>query len=239
MNECINILSTRAISAEIISAALSNHIHIECRDFIKIIPVLSDENKENILQIAKQPEVVVFTSMNAVDIIQAQVPEKVSWKIYCVGDTTAEKITSWQGAESIIAMADNAGLLAEKIIEDQRSEVWFFCGDRRRDELPEKLKNAGINLHEIVVYETINKSEEIEVENYAGILFFSPSAVESYFENNISQPGQVFFAIGKTTAATLETFTSERIITGQFTGKDSLALEAVNYFTEVKENNNE
>ena len=46
--------------------------------------------------------------------------------------------------ENILGTADNAEQLAEKIIKDSIYKKFiFFCGDQRRDELPEKLKNNG------------------------------------------------------------------------------------------------
>ena len=46
--------------------------------------------------------------------------------------------------------------LSKKIIKNSSiKNVIFFCGDKRRDELPENLIKNGINVEEIIVYKTM------------------------------------------------------------------------------------
>jgi uroporphyrinogen-III synthase len=66
---------------------------------------------------------------------------------------------------------------------------------------------------------------------YHGILFFSPSAVES-FSKIIRYLHQLFyFAIGNTTANTIRKFTKNKVITSDAPGKDNLVKKMIEYFT--------
>ena len=78
----------------------------------------------------------------------------------------------------------------------------FFSGNLRRNTLPEALQNAGIVFNEIQVYTTTLSPQAIQ-EKVDGILFFSPSAVDSYLAANKIK-NEICFCIGETTAEALE-----------------------------------
>ena len=58
--------------------------------------------------------------------------------------------------------------------------VTFFCGNQRRDTLPDKVRAAGIKVEELVVYETVELPLKV-TDHYDAILFYSPSGVRSFF----------------------------------------------------------
>lgn len=60
-------------------------------------------------------------------------------------------------------------------------KIVFFCGNKRLQTIPEKLANNGIAVEEVIVYETIETAANIK-KQYDGILFYSPSAVQSFFK---------------------------------------------------------
>jgi uroporphyrinogen-III synthase len=134
------------------------------------------------------------------------------------------------GKETIAGTAESAGSLADKILEDGISgPVYFFCGDRRRDELPGKLRAHGIRLEERVVYKTHELAGLIE-RHYDGILFFSPSAVEGFFKTNKAGEGTILFAIGQTTAAEIKKHCSNRVYISEYAGKEKLLEAALSFF---------
>jgi uroporphyrinogen-III synthase len=58
----------------------------------------------------------------------------------------------------------------------------------RKETLPQALKEGGIKFNEIEVYQTALAPFKIsDQENFDAIMFFSPSAVESYLSNNIKK----------------------------------------------------
>jgi uroporphyrinogen-III synthase len=108
-------------------------------------------------------------------------------------------------------------------------EVYFFCGNQRRPELPQALQAAGLTVEEYVVYTTHAVPHKLE-SDFNGILFFSPSAVRSFFAVNPVSRHTVLFAIGQTTARELGLHCSNKVVTGHQTSKQQLALMAIDYF---------
>lgn len=215
-----------------IELAKKQGINIETLSFIETTAIDTIDVQQEIETASVQTAAVVFTSMNAVvavvNMLDGFVPD---WQIYCMGNTTKDLVVAYFGENAIAGTADNATALAEELIESaETDEVFFFCGNRRRDELPDILRNEGIDVIEIVVYETIHKHHEIN-KVYDAILFFSPSAVESFFELN-RLPGQTtVFVIGKTTKQAVNTFSDNNIVVSTEPGKDQLVTAAIHYFT--------
>ena len=109
-------------------------------------------------------------------------------------------IEKYFGSKLVAGTADSAKELADIIAKNSNSDkVVFFCGDHRRDELSAILREKNIEVNEIVVYKTRLVPHKIE-KKYDGILFFSPSAVQSFFEKNKLDDQTILFAIGNTTA---------------------------------------
>jgi uroporphyrinogen-III synthase len=107
--------------------------------------------------------------------------------------------------------------------------VIFFCGDQRRDEMPDQLKINSIKVTEIVVYKTTLTPQKIE-KKYEGILFFSPSAVKSFFQINEVPDQTVLFAIGNTTADELKSFSKNKIVTSDVPTRETLIDKVISYF---------
>lgn len=231
--ETTKILCTRPVDERLIRKAARNNIQIDALSFIDTSPKQDIETQQEIEWISTEQSIVVFTSMNAVDavteMLDGYIPE---WTIYCMGQSTQQRVTDYFGERSIAGTADNAATLADELIENEEpDEVVFFCGNRRREELPGKLRQHTIEVNEMVVYETTLIQHKVE-DDYDGILFFSPSAVESFFSNNRLQQTAVVFAIGETTAKEVKQYCSNKIIIAQQPGKEALLAQAVDYFHE-------
>ncbi len=231
MQNKVTILSTRPLSVTLIKEARRRGIDITVQSFIETEPIQSVEVQQEIEQALLQSASIVFTSMNAVEAVAACMSEGIpDWNIYCIGQTTRELVIKYFGENSIAGTADNAAELAELIAEEgDTDEVTFFCGNQRRDELPAILDNSGIGVTEIVVYHTI-ATPHLLTQSYNGILFFSPSAADSFFSANKINGATMLFAIGNTTAAAIKKYTSARVLVSDQPGKENLLEKAVNYF---------
>jgi len=108
-------------------------------------------------------------------------------------------------------------------------EVYFFCGDRRREELPFLLRREGFTVNERVVYRTILTPRKVE-RVYDGIAFFSPSAVESFFSVNAVAEATRLFAIGETTAASIGAHCSNPVVISDSPEKEELVRRMIDYF---------
>ena len=231
MENRIQILSTRPIQQSLIKDARDAGIDIDELTFIETNPIQSKLVDKEIENTLKETATVVFTSMNAVEVVGNQIKEnQPNWKIYCMGTTTQQLVVKFFGQNLIEGTANDAASLAKQIIKDQPKEkLIFFCGDQRRDELPELLKQHSIEAKETIVYET-NAIHHLIQKQYDGILFFSPSAVESFFTNNKVVENTVLFAIGNTTAKELKKYSNNKIVISNEPGKENLAKTMINFF---------
>ena len=235
MTRSINILCTRPIDAALVKTAALKNIDIEVRSFIDTAAVTTAAVVTQIRQALQEPTTVVFTSMNAVTAVAAYVAEqKPEWNIYSIGTSTDLLVKNYFSETLIAGTAYNAADLAKLIINDRfADEVIFFCGNQRRDELPDMLRNNDIDVREIEVYQTIALPQRM-VKDYDGILFFSPSAVESFFSDNHIKEQTILFAIGNTTAESIKEFTNNKIIISTTPGKENLVQQMMAYFEEVR-----
>jgi uroporphyrinogen-III synthase len=230
------ILSTGPVKENLLLQAKEKGIDIEVFSFIETIPVKSEDLKKEIKQILSKKATIVFTSQNAVKVVADEsgnnIPDPIAigWQIFCIGNTTRKEVEKYFGKPGIAGTADNAKGLAEIIASDENiKEVYFFCGDQRRDELPDFLRKKGIAVNEVVVYQTIAASHELK-KSYSGILFFSPSAAESYFSNNEPDSQTILFAIGNTTADALKIYSTNRIIIADKPSKENLFFKVIEFF---------
>ncbi|MFN4761918.1 uroporphyrinogen-III synthase [Gillisia sp. Q332] len=128
---------------------------------------------------------------------------------FSVGEKTASFLKKYK--YNISEIADYGTALAAIITKKYPNENFsFFCGDKRREELPSILKENGIDLEEIQVYKTRLNPKEFQQE-FDGVLFFSPSGVKSFFSQNKIK-NSTAFCIGTTTASEAKKITDTIII---------------------------
>ncbi len=228
----INILCTRPLNHLLINAASEAGIEVEVKSFIETEFVRDINVQQEIENALLQYATVVFTSMNAVEAVANEMlGEQPDWSIYCIGATTRQLVKKYFGENTVAGTANSAAELAELIAdESDADEIIFFCGNQRRDELPDILRSSDISVNEIVVYQTIAVPHKIEKE-YDGILFFSPSAVESFFRTNKLPESTLLFAIGKTTANEIKKYSNNKIIISDEPGKENLVKKMIEYFS--------
>lgn len=233
MEGTIKILCTRPVDELLIRKAARRNIAVEVLSFIDTSPKQDIETQQEIEWTSTEHCIVAFTSMNAVDavteMLDGYIPE---WTIYCMGHATQQRVADYFGEGCIAGTADNAALLADQIIESEEpDEVVFFCGNRRREELPGKLRQHKIEVNEIVVYETTLIQHKVDTR-YDAVLFFSPSAVESFFSGNRLPAETVVFAIGDTTAKAVRASCGNKVIIAEQPEKEAMLEQAMDYFHE-------
>jgi len=205
---------------------------IDVIPFTKIRHELSETAEFQLADLLKNKAVVVFTSNNAVKSIARYLKNsKPDWKIFCIGNTTYTLAKKYFGEDRMTQTASTAAELAEKIIANvQEREVIFFCGNLRRNDLPDAVRKTGITVREITVYQTTFSPVALEKE-YDAVLFFSPSAAESFFSRNSLPVKTVLFVIGNTTAESIRKYSANKIITGEEPDKNKLISKAIRFFT--------
>lgn len=205
MTNPISILSTKTLSREHRQAFIESNIDLLEQDFIEI---------ENInFELKNINDNLIFSSQNAILSLMEQPNwEKLKSKnVFCVGIKSKELLE--QNGFTVAVYLDYASELAEIITLIYQNESFtFFSGNLRKEILPKALKEAQIKFNEIEVYKTKLAPFKIsKEEKFDGILFLSPSGVESYLKDNKIK-NETCFCIGKTTASALEKITKNVVI---------------------------
>ena len=143
-------------------------------------------------------ENVIITSKNAVEALLTNFSAmELQFKnIYCVGRRTKRLVEQRIG--KVKHTEKNAEKLAHYLVEYiEGTEVTYFCSNLRLDDLPRILDENNINVTEIEAYQTKFNSKKID-DTIEGVLFYSPSTVKSYKQNNTANG--IAYCIGETTA---------------------------------------
>lgn len=149
----------------------------------------------------KNIEYAIVSSKNAVhSLLQNEVKVK---NYYCVGSKT--KTLLEENDQKVLKMAKNGQELGDFIQKHHKNEtIYFFCGDRRREELPTLMSEAEIPFEEIITYQTKLHPKSFK-RSFDAVLFFSPSGVESHTSGN-SLDESWSICIGSTTAEAIVPF---------------------------------
>jgi uroporphyrinogen-III synthase len=234
MRKKIKILSTSLPGKSAKKIFFDAKMTLTSKKFISVLPLINEDVAQ---AISAAGEHLVFTSRNAVRSYRKNA-DKFSLEtkrkfVYCLSGATKKAVLKLKKVQ-LAATAHNASTLAEKIAAYKNiREVNFFCGNIRRNDLPENLKSAGIAVKETVVYDTVLTPKKI-TKKYNAILFFSPSAVRSFFSVNLLKENIPCFCIGETTAKALQEFTQNEIIIADENSASAVANAAVKYFKNNK-----
>jgi len=66
-------------------------------------------------------------------------------------------------------------------------------------------------------------------------MFFSPSAVESFFAANTLPHSTILFAIGNTTARSIEQYSTNKVIISDRPGKEALLDKVISHFNTINQ----
>ena len=190
---------TRILSTKKLSKALKNKlsdakIELVEKNFIQTKSVDFETPQLN--------EYLVFTSKEAVkSVLKSDVKNVHSVSCFCVGSKTRNFLE--KKGFIVLESADYAEELIQIIDSKYKNHSFtFFCGNIRRNTIPDFFQQNKIAYNEIVVYETKLKPHPIK-ETCDGVLFYSPSGVNSFLEKNTLE-NKTCFCIGTTTAKALE-----------------------------------
>jgi uroporphyrinogen-III synthase len=223
------ILSTASLPFERITN-IPESVDVQVIPFIEIVPRSGVDLKPLITEYATEKLNVIFTSAHAVKFVSGWLKQKPMWTIYCIRNETRIAVVNWFGSEVKSKFASNALFLSKLMIVDGVKKATFFCGDQRLDILPDNLRNNGIELNELIVYDTRSKPVKLNDQPEV-ILFFSPTAVRSFFSLNEISSGTTVFAMGTTTAAAFEQCSEHPVIISPEADKAYVFNMALDYAT--------
>ena len=213
MTQQTSILSTKTLTSKQRQVFLNADFDLLEQDFITI--------ENNNFELKNINDNLIFSSQNAVLSVMNQPnwEQQKTKNVFCVGIKTKELLE--QNGFKVDVYMDYASELAEIITLIYNKETFtFFSGNLRKETLPKALKEAKINFNEKEVYQTkLTPFKISKEEKFDGIMFFSPSGVESFLKDN-KVKNETCFCIGYTTAAALEKATKKIIIAESLTIED-------------------
>ena len=188
------ILSTKKLSKALKKKFSDAKIELVEKNFIQTKSISFETPQLN--------DYLVFTSKQAVkSVLKSDVKNVHSISCLCVGSKTRNFLE--KKGFTVIESADYAEDLIQIINSKYKSNSFtFFCGNIRKNTIPNYFQQNKIAYNETIVYETKLKPHQIK-EPFDGVLFFSPSGVNSFLEKN-SLKNRICFCIGTTTAKALE-----------------------------------
>ena len=204
--DTIRILSTRILPELMVQKLADSGLEYVQHNFIEINPLEFNPDLINM-----GPKHWIITSQNAWRImVDKFTPEILSQKTYyCVGSKTKSAIES--EGYPVFLTEKNSKTLAKTILTDHsKNSFQYFSGDQRITYLPNLFQKEGIDWYDNVIYSTQKTGKKID-EPIDGIMFFSPSGVQSYFETNLYHQ-EVCFCIGSTTSISAEAHSNNIII---------------------------
>lgn len=197
-----HIFATRELPEAAAAKLIEAGFKLDQFDFIK---VNTQYEEGSFLKRLNNPDsqARVFTSKNAVralaELLEKNPTELCKKKNFTVGIKATERLAEL-GIKANVR-SDNAMILAQIIARNADVKaVDFFCGDQALDDLPEYLASKNIKVNKEIVYHTELVHEKVSTELFDALLFFSPSAVYSFFKKNQVNCKTPAFCIGATTA---------------------------------------
>ncbi|MGB1312318.1 hydroxymethylbilane synthase [Bizionia paragorgiae] len=189
-----NVYSTKSFT-ETQRQSFNDKVTVDSSDFIKI-----SLNRIAPRVIKNEIQNVIITSQNAVDALLTNFSAiELQFKnIYCVGRRTKREIEKRIG--KVKHSENSAEKLANHLVEYlEGTEVTYFCSDQRLDEIPRILSENHIVVNEVEAYQTKLDSLKLK-DSVEGVMFYSPSTVKSFKQENNPGDTMVAYCIGETTA---------------------------------------
>ena len=206
-------------------------IRILNTDFISTEPIIGIDKAEALSELS--PSTLVFTSTNSVEALSLLLKQHHvglhAKEVYCMAGRTAEAVRELFPSLTVKGKGNSARELAGRIMADGTKDVVFFSGNLRRDDLPDQLRQHGVSVRELEIYKTHHRPVKVEGD-FAGVIFFSPSAADSFFSLNQLNDSAVCFAIGETTASALKKYTSNRIMVANIPRQENVIAMVIDHF---------
>jgi uroporphyrinogen-III synthase len=222
----VQLVSTKKLSHELLEALTVANIQVIQEDFIRRTVAIP----QNLL-VSSFSTTVVFTSKMGVrawiEIVKKFHLDINRYSIYCLSHRT--KALAVEHGLRVIGIGNDATSLTDAILKDKSIDrITYICGNRRRDELPNKLRSNGLEVQEIVAYKT-ELTPTVMRPGYQGILFFSPSAVESYYVLN-QDTDCTAFCLGHTTAHEAQRIGFSKVQIADSSTPESLVEKIIHFY---------
>ncbi len=174
-------------------------------DGVKNLPMIEFATTADSVDLSSY-DILLFTSQNAVSILNEINPTWLDLPCIAIGSQTANKIKQLGGLVIGVSESYYASSLSQMIKEKfANKKILYIRPKEIASDALLSLKDDGLDIDNIIIYETRCKNYTIEhkPKNGAVIIVTSPSTINCFIENFGSFEGYKVVAIGYTTAAAL------------------------------------
>lgn len=193
--------------------AAKYNLKIDFRPFIHVEGVEAKDFRKEKINLADFTA-VILTSRTGIDQyfrlceeMRFEVPADL--KYFCNTESTAlylQKYIQYRKRKIFFAKNNNEDLFT--ILKKHPSEKFIFpCSDVHKDDIPTQMRAAGFDVTDAVMYRTVvSDLSDLADVKYDVLVFFSPSAIKSLFENfpDFVQNSTRIAAFGATTREAVE-----------------------------------
>ena len=167
---------------------------------IENLEVFGIENIISDIDLSKYDS-LVFTSKNAVYSLNSFNKDWKKLDSYAIAQKTADVIKELEGKVTFIGNSGHGNEFANELIEMLKDKkVLYVRALKTVSDLPNILKQNGINLDELIAYKTSCKKTCTNLEKNSTFIFTSPSSVECFFKQYNWDDSYEAIVIGQTTA---------------------------------------
>jgi uroporphyrinogen-III synthase len=226
--------------------AVKNNLKIDFRPFIHVEGVTAkDFRKEriNILEFTA----VIFNSRTAIDHffhlaqeLRVVIPDTM--KYFCISESTAHYLQKYivYRKRKIFFAPGKFDELLEVLLKHKEELFLMPLSDIHKEELPEKLTAAGLNVKSAIMYRTCcSDLSDLSDVNYDVLVFFSPSDIKSLYHNfpDFAQNNTKIAAFGSATAKAARDAGLNIDIEAPVPEAPSMTSALDKYITEYNKNN--
>ncbi|SMO46396.1 uroporphyrinogen-III synthase [Gracilimonas mengyeensis] len=227
MDKKPKILFTTQLSEEKRTQLENNELLIESEPFITFeyqMPALWRS------EVPEKSDAWIFTSKKAVKAVSAVLSDfELPQHIFAVGAKTAEKLQEL-GLKVSIPEEYNAADLSAMMQELKLKKVVHFSGNLKAANF-QKLLGDEVEVVSVEVYHTKLTGHQMDdLNDFDGIVFMSPSAVESFSHQNKVTGRMQVFCIGTTTEEAAHEFGMQHCITPEYSTLESLMASIQTFY---------
>lgn len=205
------VLSTKQLNSNIIKVAKEDFgMNVVCKSFTKI------EKTDFLCSpfTLESYDSFAFTSKNAVQYFLENIDQKLLSKknIFTLQGATREELLLKGLVPNIIAPnVDELGKLIKRKKEELNIQKLLHpIGNLTLPDLRKVVLSSGMTYQDINVYHTELNPIPVDAISFKAILFFSPSAIDSFAMANRFSSERIYVCIGNTTFTRLQYYTDTR-----------------------------
>ncbi len=188
---------------------------------------------------------IIFTSKVAVDhffrlLEEMRIEMPAETKYFCVSESTSKYLSKFITIRKRkLFVGDRTATDLLPYVQKHKSEKFLFpCSNVHRRQLPDIMREKGMDLTESVIYRTVHADlSDLKDIYYDMICFFSPSGIQSLFANfsDFEQNNTRIAVFGPTTAKEAEKHDLRIDVMAPKPNMPSMAMAIEGYLKTVQE----